>query len=65
MDELNFDTLLIRPRRVFYCQDCKRLAARKDVIKKGKKYCCSLCGGELIDKTDTETGHDFMEILNI
>lgn len=65
MDELNFDTIIIRPRRVFQCLDCQRICHRKDVIKKGKKYCCKLCGAELVDKTDTETGHDFMEILNI
>jgi hypothetical protein len=61
----NFDTIKISPRRVFQCLDCNRIASRKDVIKRDKKYCCPLCGAELVDKTNTETGHDFMEILNI
>jgi rRNA maturation endonuclease Nob1 len=65
VNDPNYETIKISPRRVYECKNCKRIAPRSEVNKKVDKYFCRLCGGEVQDKTNSETGHDFMEILNI
>lgn len=64
-NELNFETMRLNPRRVYECPNCKRICARKDVRKTEGEFYCKVCGGRVIDKTNTETGHDFMEIVLI
>lgn len=60
------DSAIIKPRRSYKCTDCNRMCSRKDVGKSpiGIHYCL-LCGGIVVDVTDTTTGHDFLEILNV
>jgi hypothetical protein len=62
----NNDTMHISPRRVFQCVTEKRLMERKDVWKDAfGRYHCTHCGEVVVDKTDTTTGHDFMELVLI
>ena len=63
-DDLQNDTIKLSPRRVYHCPNCQRLAERKDVKKNSQGvFYCSLCSSPVVDKTNTETGQDFMEIL--
>jgi len=62
----NNDTMHISPRRVFQCVTEKRLMERADVWKDVfGNYRCTSCGAIVIDKTNTITGHDFMELVLI
>lgn len=60
------DSTIIKPRRSYTCTACKRLCARSEVGKSTLGlYYCKICGGIVVDVTDTTTGHDFLEILNV
>ena len=61
----NLQSQIISPNRVYKCEPCNRTAYKKDVLKRNGKRFCIRCGGEVQDVTDTTTGHDFMEIVNL
>lgn len=66
MNDLYTDTIKIRPVRVFQCVPENRMATRQDVWKDHNgDYHCKTCGQIVVDKTDTETGRSFIEILNL
>lgn len=62
-EDKNLKSILIKPRRVYECKNCVRIATRKDVNKIDGKYHCRVCGGEVEDITNRTTGKDFMEIV--
>jgi hypothetical protein len=60
------DTMVIKPRRVYKCEQENRTMSRKDVWKDAfGKFHCSSCSGEVKDVTDTETGKNLMEIMGL
>jgi len=60
------ETMRMTPRRVFKCDADNRTMARGDVTKDiFGRYHCTYCGGVVRDVTNTETGRDFMEIINL
>jgi hypothetical protein len=63
----NDETIKIRPRRVFQCEPCDTFYTRGQVKKVEGKYFCPRphCGKELKEKTDSETGQNLMEIINL
>ena len=64
--DINLSTIVIRPRRVFYCKTHNEMYPRKNVYKDNDGYYrCNRCHSIVEDKTDSETGKNFMEIVNI
>lgn len=64
MNPLMTDTIKISPVRVFQCNRENRMMARDKVWKDHKgKYHCSSCGEIVEDRTDTETGRSFIQVL--
>lgn len=67
-DEMkSFDTsVIIKPRRVYKCHDENLVLPRKKVYKdQDGNYHCSSCHKFVEDVTDTETGHDLMEVMGM
>ncbi len=66
VENINLSTIVIRPRRVFSCKKCNEMYPRKNVYKDNDGYYrCNRDHSIVEDKTDSETGKDFMEIINI
>ncbi len=62
----NFDTMVLKPRRIYHCDKENRSMMRKDVWKDafGKLHCTS-CGEVVRDITNTQTGQEIMEQVAI
>ena len=58
------DTIKISPKRLFRCT-CGAISTRKEVRKIGAKYFCRTCMKEVEEFTNTETGKNLMEIINL
>lgn len=66
MNDLQTDTIKISPIRVFRCKTENRMASRQDVWKDHKgEYHCKSCAEVVEDVTNTETGRDFIQVLNL
>jgi len=58
----NNETIRLKPRRVYHCDQENRSMERKDVWKDAfGKFHCTSCGGVVRDVTETTTGQDWME----
>jgi len=58
------DTIVLKPRRLYHCDQENRSMLRKDVSKDHNgNFHCSSCGGLVRDITNTETGKDLMELV--
>lgn len=66
-NDLQTDTVTIRPRRVYKCAKHGGFLLRKNVHKDVRtgKYYCNQDNAEVQDVTDTETGQNLMEIICI
>lgn len=67
-EDRNLQSIIMRPKRVFRCMgethNGPYMMVRNDVDKRGGKYYCK-CGELVKDVTNTQTGHDFLEIVNV
>lgn len=60
------ETINLKPRRVFKCDQENRSMLRKDVWKDAfGRYHCSSCGGVVRDVTNGETGKNLLEIIGV
>lgn len=66
-NDLQTDTISIRPRRVYKCNKHGGVLLRANVWKDREtgKYYCNLDNSEVEDITDRETGQNLMEIICI
>lgn len=67
MWHLQTETMKLQVVRVFSCSHCRRMMGRKNVVKRVGEtfYRCSSCGGRVEDKTNSETGNSFLQVVGI
>lgn len=58
------DSVTVKPRRSYQCEPCGRMYVRKQVGKSATgKFFCPECGTEVTDKTNDQTGKDFLGLM--
>lgn len=66
MNETNLDTMVLKPNRIYKCEQENRKMARKDVWKDAfGRFHCSSCGCVVRDVTDEDTGRNILAFLGI
>lgn len=60
INDLQTDSIRIKPRRLFYCPRENLMMERKKVYKVKDDYFCNACHTQVEDRTNTETGQEIL-----